>query len=568
MSILTSIPQLNHPLVTAQRAAEIVSALVRFGFGEFVRGVGLDSLLPGSTVGPPGVEDDTPAAVRIRLLLEDLGPTFIKAGQFMSTRPDLVPAGLIDELAKLQSKVPPAEWAGDRGVEALLRQELGERYDTAFQSIDSEALAAASVAQVHCATLANGDEVVLKVLRPGTRRRMEGDLALMRGLSKMAGTMFDNVGVDLDAVLTEFARQLERETDLQLEARSTQRMGRELQDDDRIAFAKVYPDLCTRSVLTMQRMHGTLLANLDLDETPEPQRNAVVKAGVAAVFHQTLVAGFFHADPHAGNLMRLNDGRLCFLDCGMTGMIDPGTADQLAKLVQATLKRDLDRVVKAVLDLADADPALGQDRALRADAWRIIDRFHAGDLESIGLGNVLGDFFQAMQAYKLRCPADIVYLIKAMATIEGVAQRIAPGFDLIAQARPYIERLVRERYSFGSLRQRFEQAALSYGDLIENLPDDLRQALRVVQRNELTLKLNHEGLEDLTGEIEHAGARVSWSVGIASIILGAALLILADSVDRQMGWLSGVGAGGLIAAGVLAGLRLVATWRHQRSQKD
>jgi len=563
MSRGLSIPGLGQPLETAQRGAEITSTLLQFGFGEFVRQVGLDRFLPGS--GSKAAREDiegSPLPVRVRLLLEELGPTFIKAGQVMSTRPDLIPPELIKELRRLQSDVPPDPWEGKDGIKQLLENELGESLEKDFEWISEESLAAASVAQVHRARLRGGEEVVLKVLRPNVRDRMSADLSLMRWLGRLTESYFENVGVDVDAVIDEFSRQLDRETDLLIEARSTQRMRRDFEDHEGVKFPRVYDTLCTRSVLVMEQIHGTLLSKLEPSTLSDEERETIIKNGADAVFRQTLVIGFFHADPHPGNMFVLEDGKLCFIDCGMTGIIDPGTVSQLAQIVQGALKRDLDRVVRVAVELGNADTSLMEDRGFRTDAWHIIDRFHGGSLQSIGMGALLNDFFAAMRRHRLRCPADIVYLIKAMATIEGVGQSIAPKFDLAGYVRPYVERLVKDRYSLGGLKQRFEDAALAYGDLIEELPHDLGDLLRSVRRNQLSFKLDHQGLSNLTQEIERASMNISWSVGVAAVIVGGALLILADSVDRVTSAVSVIGYGALVFALLLAAYRVVVAWRR------
>jgi len=559
-----TIPSIRGSIGTAHRAAEITSALLQFGFGEFVRQVGLDRFLPGGRSKTPDGADlhDAPLQVRFRLLLEELGPTFIKAGQILSTRPDLIPTEWTTELTKLQSEVPPEPWEGKDGIKALLEIELGPSLEENFESIEEEALAAASVAQVHRAVLRTGEHVVIKVLRPSTRERMHADLALMRWLSRVTQSYFENVGVDVDAVIDEFSKQLERETDLTIEARSTQRMQRDFEDNPNISFPRVYDTLSTRSVLVMEEIHGRLLSKLDLDTLSNEEREQIVKNGANAVFRQCLVLGFFHADPHPGNIIIRDQGRICFIDCGMTGLIDPGTVSQLAQIVQGALKRDLDRVVRTAVELGRADTSLAEDRGFRTDAWHIIDRFHSGSIEAIGMGELLEDFFAAMRRYRLRCPADIVYLIKALATIEGVAQRIAPKFDLAAYVHPYVEDLVKARYSFSGLKQRFEDAALAYGDLIEDLPHDLADLLKAARRNQLTVNLNLQGRDEITREIERASMNISWAVGVGSLILGASIFMLADSVDRQMSVLTIIGAVTFAIAVILAGYRLIVSWRR------
>ncbi len=552
-------------LGTGRRAGEVAATLARFGFGEFLGKTGLDRFL-----GPrpdPGDRDDDgaisrkPLPVRVRLLLEELGPTFVKGGQILSTRPDLVPEDWIVELKKLQADVPPAPWDGPGGVRRVLEAELGDRLD-AFESIDETPLAAASVAQVHRARLRSGEEVVLKLLRPGIRERMAADLDLLGLFTRMARGYLENIGFDPEAVVTEFKRQLERETDLLTEAASTQRMRRDFEDHEGVTFPRVYPDLCTRSVLCIEEIKGTLLNRLDPKTLTREQRERIVRNGADAVFRQCLVIGFFHADPHPGNMFVLEGQRLCFIDCGMTGLIDPGTMSLLAQITYGTTNGDLERIVKVAVELAGADPRLVEDRAFRAEAYRFVDSFQGGSIQSIHMGRMLDEFFAVLRRYRMRCPADIVYLIKALTTIEGVAEDIAPEFDLVSYVQPYIERLIKERYGLGAVKRRLQNAAIEYSDLIEELPGEIGSLLRAVRQNQVAVRLEHQGLDELTGELERASMNISWSLGIAALIVGSAVVLLADSVGAGQSILTTLAACGFGLAVTLAVIRVIRSWRN------
>lgn len=549
-------------LGTAQRARTVATALVRFGFGEFLTQTTLDKIIKGVTgvdVAPEAAEQPMP--VRVRLLLEDLGPTFIKAGQILSTRPDLIPPEWAIEFKKLQSDIPAAKWDGDDGVKAQLEDEYGLPIDEAFESIESEAFAAASMGQVHRAVTPEGQRVVLKVLRPGIREVIRADLELMEWLARLTRSHFDNYGFDAEAVVAEFARQLERETDLELEARSTERMTSDFERTPGIAFPRVFHDLTRRSVLALEEVDGTVLSKIDYESLSNEDRVALAKHAADAVFRQCLEIGFFHADPHPGNMFVTRDAdgapSLTLIDCGMTGLIDPGTMRQLAQLVHGTVDGDLDRVVRTALALGGGDTTLADSRAFRTDVYHFIDNFKGGTLESLRMGALLDEFFNVLRTHKLQAPADIVYLIKAIATIEGVAEELAPDFDLVTYVTPYVERLVKQRYSAGAIKERFQGAAIAYADLVEEIPGEVRDLLTRVKRNQIALNLEHKGLERLTNEIERASMNISWSLLLASFIVGAALLVLADSLDRSTGILAWLAGTLFVGALVLAVGRLV-----------
>jgi ubiquinone biosynthesis protein len=549
-------------LGTAHRAGEVAATLARFGFGEFLGKTGLDRFLGGVTRTDDGAITRQPLPVRVRLLLEELGPTFVKGGQILSTRPDLAPEDWIVELKKLQSDVPPAPWEGDDGVERVLQDELGSRLEEIFESIEEKPLAAASVAQVHRAKLRTGEEIVVKLLRPGIRERMAADMELLALFARMARGYLENIGFDPEAVVEEFKRQLERETDLLTEAASTQRMRRDFADHAGVTFPLVYPELCTRSVLVMEEIHGDLLSRADVTSLSAEQRETIIRNGADAVFRQCLMIGFFHADPHPGNIFVLAGGKLCFIDCGMTGLIDPGAMSLLAQITYGATNGDLDRIVKIAVELAGADPRLAENRAFRADAYRFVDRFQGGSVKSIHMGALLDEFFGLLRRYRLRCPADIVYLIKALTTIEGVAEDIAPEFDLVGYVQPYIERLIKERYGLGAVKRRLQNAVIEYSDLLEELPGEIGSLLRALRQNQVAVRLEHQGLTDLTNEIERASMNISWSLGIAALILGSAVVLLADSVAEGQSLLTTLAAMGFGLAVVLALIRVARTWRR------
>jgi ubiquinone biosynthesis protein len=545
----------------AQRGSAVATALARFGFGEFLTSTGLDKIVRGVTgvdLAPQAA--DAPIATRVRLLLESLGPTYIKAGQILSTRPDLIPPEWAAEFKKLQSEIPPAPWDGPDGVRAALEAEYGQPLEQRFAAVEPVAFAAASIGQVHRATLHSGERIVLKVLRPGIREVLRSDLDLLQWLARLSRGHFQGFGVDAEAVVAEFARQLDRETDLEIEARSTQRLADLFAGAPGIGFPRVHPAHTRRGVLALDEVIGTPLSRLDPASFPAGTRHALVARAADAVFRQCLEFGFFHADPHPGNILAVgpdDSPGVVFIDCGMTGLIDPGTMDQLAHLVHGTVESDLPRVARTALALAGADPALADDRAFRADVYRVIDHFKGGSIASISMGRLLDEFFGVLRDHQLRCPPDIVYLIKAMTTIEGVAREIAPDFDLIAHVRPYAERLVRQRYSAGSIRARLLRSLVAYTDLAEDLPAEVTGLLRQAKHNKLALNLEHKGLGGLTREIERASMNISWSLVLAALIVGAALLVLADSLDRSSGVLAWIAGALFVGAIVLAAARLL-----------
>jgi len=302
---------------------------------------------------------------------------------------------------------------------------LGSRVDELFSKIEDEPLAAASIAQVHRAVLKDGTDVVLKIIRPGVREKLRADMELLSGLAGFIESRFSNTGYSPVAVVEEFSKQLRREIDFTIEGRSTDRMRQSFSDNADVNFPKVYWEATTPSILCLEFVKGTPLSKRKEDEFSTEELRQIIASGAGAVFRQCLEIGFFHADPHPGNLIvtRGDDGKLgalYFIDCGMTGNIDPQTAELLADLTLGTVAGELHHVIDAVVTLTDADPGIVYDRPFRADVWEFISRFQNADLKDLQLGTLLRDFFDKMRDHQLRVPADIVYLFKSISTIDGV----------------------------------------------------------------------------------------------------------------------------------------------------
>lgn len=549
-------------LNTARRAVELASALSSFGFGEFVRHTGLAGFLPKGMMPVNSRVKGQPIPARVRMLLEELGPTFIKAGQILSTRPDLIGPEWIEELKKLQASVPPASWEGDDGIERVLAEAYGDGFKAVFADFDEKPLAAASMGQVHAATLVTGEKVVVKVLRPGIHERVVADMQLMRWFAGLVRSEFESHGLDIDDIVKEFAKQLERETDLTIEARSTQRMASDFADHEGVSFAKVFDDLTHRNVMVQERVQGTVLSDVDFSSLSDEARRKIVQHGADAVFKQCLVFGFFHADPHPGNMFLQDGDKLVFIDCGMAGVIDPGTTSLLAHIVYGAVKGDLNSVLRSAIRLSGAEPGMMDDRTLRTDVWAFLDQFRGGSLGSIDMGAMLNEFMSLLRRHKLKCPADIVYLIKAITTIEGVASEIDPTFDLVGYVQPYIEGLIKQRYTIDAVKQRMLDAAIAYSDLLEEMPVQISDLLHSARRNELTLRLDHVGVEELESTIRQSSMNVAWSLILASVVMASSVLILADSMRGAFTFLSVLALAGFIVSGGIGLVRLIRLWRR------
>ena len=297
--------------------------------------------------------------------------------------------------------------------------------------------------------------------------------------------------------------------------------------------------------------------------TPE-QRRSIVAKGAEAVFRQCLEFGFFHADPHPGNIFAMPDGSICFIDCGMTGRIDRQTMQDLATLVMSVINSDLDSVIEATMALCSAETSLKFDRAFRRDAWSFMARFERGTIDSLDMAGLLEEFFALLRRYRIQCPADLVFLIKALSTIQGAAKEIDPNFDLISHGRPQLEKLIRDRYGFKAAQDRILTTAQRYLSLLEDMPDEVRDVLDQLRRREFSVNLRHHGIDRLNDDtLEHASGTIAIGLVIAGLMVGSSVLILAERNIEGYSILRGFGIAGIIIATVLA-MTLPIRWIRRR----
>ncbi len=559
---------INQTIRNLKRYAEVIRVLIKHGFGDVVTEMNLDRLIERSvslvSAGRLAPElERLPRQVRLRKAMEELGPTFIKLGQVLSVRSDLVPEVWADEFRNLQDDCPQVEF---EEIDQRIDEEYGDRRREIIKSVHHRALAAASIAQVHRATLRDGTHVLLKVLRPGVREITTTDLEILRTLAHWTEQHFTNLGYSPFEVVNEFARELAKELDLTHEGRATERLARAFHDDPDVSFPTIYWDATTRGILAMQEMPGIVLSRLKEDDFTSEQRRSFVAAGARAVMRQCLELGFFHADPHPGNLIARPDGGITFIDCGMTGQLDRRTTEQLADLVTAVVNGDVDRVVRVAGALADVDPSRLEDRTLRSDVAAFVAHFERVPLDQLDVASLLREFFDRLRAHRLHCPGGLVLLIKAVTTIESVGASLDPDFELIEFAKPYVEKLVQRQYGFRALRRRFQSSIVHYAELLEMLPVELQTLLMQLRRNRLAVNIEHRGLTRLTDTIEHASRNISFALILAAMLVGSSILVLAAN-DSGTWLLTLLGIGGFVVAFALTILMILTNRRIRKEDR-
>ncbi|HEY8393697.1 MAG TPA: AarF/ABC1/UbiB kinase family protein [Thermaerobacter sp.] len=519
-----------------RRYREIASVLARHGLTVVAEQLGLARRPGARGRAPEEVElagegagaRERNLGVHLRQALEELGPTFVKLGQLLSTRPDLLPPDVLRELSRLQDRVPPFPF---EQVVAQIERELGRPLPELFARFDPQPLAAASIGQVHAAELPGGQPVVVKVQRPDARHTIEADLEILMGLAALAERYSTLAEVyPFREIAAEMAATLRAELDFVQEARNAERLWRLAARNPAVRIPRVYWEYTTPRVLTLERLEGTKLSEDAASALPPAECRRVGRALVLAVLEPMFTEGIFHADPHPGNVMLLRDGRIGLLDFGVVGRLDPTTRRHLTALVINLLRADTDGLVRNVVALADVPPDVDR-RRLRRDLELLYDRYYEARFRDVDLAEVIPSFFEVLRRHRVRVPAELGLVGKTLLTLQGVASRLDPGLSVLELARPLALRLLRRYLSPAEAGRRLLDRWEEYGEPLLDLPAQLHRLVldaragrplfkvEVVERDEL-----HHGLSRLVNRLAFSVLLLSFTIMMSALVVAGALL--------------------------------------------
>ncbi|PLX87982.1 MAG: ubiquinone biosynthesis protein UbiB [Desulfuromonas sp.] len=530
--------RINRNIRSLKRYRQVLGVLIKYGFGHIVEQLNINYYLELSkrivTLGTvsQGIERLTQPE-RLRMAMEELGPSFVKLGQLLSTRPDLIPKDYADEFRKLQDKVPAVPFDA---IRTQIEAEFDRSIDELFAHIDPQPIAAGSVAQVHRSRLHSGEEVVTKVRRPGIVEILETDLDILGGLAYLvdkhlpASDLYNPTGV-----VREFRRSIFREIDFTREGHVTERFAQQSLDTTIVRTPKVFWDQTGASVLTLEYIRGTKITDFTALEERNLNPKKIAENCASLLLEQILRHGLFHGDPHPGNILILPGEQICFLDYGMVGRLDDELKQQLAELLMAVLQRDADRILTLLIYSGELTREIDRP-ALKRDILEFIDDYYDLPLEQFNTGRLLTDFIDILNRYRIRFPADLILLAKALVTLEGVARQLDPDFNLVVHLQPRIERLIRDRVSPAWISRDLLGLGRSYSSLVRQLPHDLRELLHRINHNKFKIDLEHRGLERLITDLDKSSNRISFSLIIAALVIGSSLIMQTDKGPMLLGF--------------------------------
>ncbi len=544
-----------------RRYRQIGEILLRHGFGYLLQQTGLIHLLPPLRrlqAMKRNEEQLISVGNRIRLVLEELGPTFIKFGQLLSTRADLLPPDIITELERLQDDV------GSIPFEKVQRQvegELEQPLEQLFSVFETKPLAAASIGQVHYARLPDGTEVVVKVRRPGVERTIGTDLEILYGFARALQDRLSHESLDSVGIVDEFARVVRKELDYTREGRNITRFRDFFKDSPDVVVPYVYWSHTTKSVLTMRYIKGIKISDFaaltEQGQTLEKLASIIAKSFLKQIFKD----GFYHGDPHPGNILVTPEGKIAYIDFGIVGRVDRLTMQALAELLVSITKRDVDGLLRV---LAELDAFKGQPtREMRLDFMELIDIHYGKTLKELDFTLIAEDLLELIRRHPIRLPSDLLLLVKALVTVEGVGTRLAPDFNSMELAEPFANDWIQQHYSVASITERTKAHAGDWARFAGRLPQELDSVLQVMNEGEFQIHFRHEGLDKLINRLDIISNRLTFGLIIGSLIVGSSLLINIDQGPRLM-QIPIIGLSGFLMAGLIGLWLLISILRSGR----
>ena len=556
-----NIPRINRRYRHFRRYRQILTVLIKHGFGELLARMGLTRARTlRRLLEARGLFAEHSYAVRMRLVLEDLGPTFIKLGQVLSTRPFLIPRELAEELTRLQDDVPPVPF--DR-IRPAVERCLGRATYECFQAFEEESIAAASIAQVHRAITLDGEEVVVKIQRPDIRSVIRTDMEILMELAQlMERHLPESRQYDPTGIVEQLAKTTHREMDFLNEARNVERFARNFEEDDTIHVPRVYWGLTGPQVLTLERIQGVKISDLERLEARGLDRREIARRGGQTVLKQVFVDGFFHADPHPGNLFVLEGNVLAPVDFGMMGYLDRETMQRMGDLLIGAIGKDVDRILRSLMHVGTLDEDMDTD-ALRWDIADFMERYYEVPMSRLDMRIILDEMFEVVRRHRIGIQSNLFLLGKALGTYEEIGRMLDPEYNFVEEARPFVKHLFLRRIQPKEMARDLTTLTTDYYELLRTFPGEMERIVRKLRRGKLSIELEHRGLDKLIIDLDRASNRLSFSMIIAALIIGSSYIVQLERGPLLFGYPI-FGIVGFVFAGLLGIWLVVAILRSGR----
>ncbi|MEA5533756.1 AarF/ABC1/UbiB kinase family protein [Crocosphaera sp. XPORK-15E] len=533
---------------TSTRQREIIEVVLSNGW-DYMRGL----LTRGKADNP-----QIPTPEVLRNILVELGPFYVKLGQILSTRPDILPPNYINALTALQANVPPVSWTE---IEGVLRQQLQQPIESIFSQINQQPIAAGSIGQIHRATLTNGQEVAIKVQRPGIDKIVDQDITLIKGIAELVSLTEFGQNYDVVKLADEFSQAIKAELDFTKEALYTDKIRKNLSesrwfDPKELVVPQVYWEMTTEKILVLEWLNGKPILQADLtitesDKPIEQRKQEITTLLFRAFFQQIYLDGFFHADPHPGNIFYLDDGRIAIIDCGMVGRLDPRTQQILTELLLAIFDLDAQGCTQLTIELSESGKSVSLER-LQSDYERILRKYYDLSISQFNFSEVVYEILQIARKNKLKVPGNLGLYAKCLANLEGAARQFNPSINLFDEIKPLMTDLFRNQLIGDTPLQTSLRTVLDLKSIYLKTPRQVEMLLDRLSSETLQWNLRLQELDPLRRSVDASANRLSFSIVLGSLIMGAAI-ISTGSKTQQLSLISNV----LFASASLLGMWLL-----------
>ncbi|GGX90265.1 putative protein kinase UbiB [Vogesella alkaliphila] len=517
------------------RLREISAVLFKHGLGEFVQRLRLPAAVEKAgewfNLRLPDSADAIPAPIRVRLAFEELGPTFIKLGQILSTRVDLFAPEWINEFEKLQNTVPPI---AEAQLAPYLQQVLGEAPETLFARFDMTPIGSASIAQVHRATLHDGSEVVVKLRRPGIVPKVDADLRILEHLAHLIELEFPDARRFVPSdIVAQFARSLKRELDLAAEARNMERFARDFAEDPYIRIPKVYWEYTRADVNVQDFIDGFSASPVSALPAAGLSPPLLARRGADAVLKMILLNGYFHADPHPGNVIFLPEDRIAFIDFGMVGRLSHRRRDEIVDLLAAMAQRDEHAMMGVLIGWTGSVPV--DEEQFAEDIGEIFFQYDHVMLKDLNMSQLINDLMALIRNHGILLPADMAMLFKALITLEGLGRQLEPQFQLVEHLTPFVRKLIIERYRPEALLKRGRETLSDGFAMLASLPRDIIRIGRDIKHGKFRINLDLKRLEQFGHQLDKSVNRLTMGIVTGCLIIGSSIVMTVDGGPTLFG---------------------------------
>ncbi len=514
---------------SAKRLQQIVNVFLKHGFGRIIDQIHLGRYIPFrkrlKAFGQWPALKGPSVPERLRTAFEELGPSFIKLAQILSSRPDLITAQFANEFRKLQDEVPPFPVAEAKLiVETEMKKPLGD----IFVEFRDRALAAASIAQVHNARLLDGSDVIVKIQRPGIREQIDTDINILATVARLLERYVpESRFFNPSGIVDEFSRTLKKELDFVGEARNCARFGKNFEDNPDIHIPRIYNEYVTEKVLVMEKIKGVRIDDIPGIVALGHDRRRLVRVCVDAYFKMILEDGFFHADPHPGNILVMPEGMLAFVDFGIVGSVTPEMMETMANTFLALINKDFDGLIDQYIELGYVPEDIDHDkfrREFRTDLLYYLEPLYGMTLQEINFAQYLDIITHIALKHRMQIPSDLLLINKAMLILENIGRELDPGFDFVAAAEPYARRIVKNRYSPSRIYEKASRNIMELSDFLFLFPKQVKTIVRKILRDDLHLKMTHIGLDRFIMDMDRSSNRITFGLIIAAMLLSSAIM--------------------------------------------